>query len=79
MKLSELIPRACRDDETVKASEVARWLAVTTQTLIAWSASGRLPPRTQVGPRTWVYRVGQVREYLDRWERTYATAGAEGV
>lgn len=68
MKLADLIPAGLKDEEVVKASDVARWLGVTTQTLIIWSAAGRLPARLQLGPRTNVYRIGELRAALVGWE-----------
>jgi len=57
----EIIPSALRDDERVRASQVAAWLGVTPKTVGIWSKEGRLPPAIVIGPRMHVYRVGDLR------------------
>jgi predicted DNA-binding transcriptional regulator AlpA len=65
MSAASLIPPSFADDDLVKAAELARMLSVGRKTLERWSEQGHFPAPIKLGPRTTLYRVGDVRKSLD--------------
>lgn len=63
------IPALPPDDDTfLSRSELADILPVSRQTLHTWASRGKGPPFLKLGGRV-AYRVGDVREWLERQRR----------
>lgn len=68
MAHADLIPQGYEDSKTMKLSEVAALLGVSTKTIHEWYKAGRLPTPTQVGPKTFLFRVKDLREAFQRMD-----------
>lgn len=49
--------------------QLASVLPVSYDTLARWASKGEGPPFLKIGPRTVAYRVGDIREWLERHKK----------
>jgi predicted DNA-binding transcriptional regulator AlpA len=63
---SLLLPLPTDDTLLMRRSELPSYIGISEQTLARWAHEGRGPKYLKLGTRLVAYRVGDVRQWLER-------------
>ncbi len=64
-----LHPLPPNNDQLIRRSELPLYLPITVQTAARWAVEGQGPTFVKIGKRLVAYRVGDIKDWLDRQVR----------